>query len=317
MSEVVTLGETMAVLRQSGPPARPGIGGQFTLSVAGAEATVAIGLARLGHQVSWVGRVGRDRAGTLVVETLRSAGVGTGHVVTDPDAPTGMMLRWQRTGERAAVDYYRSASAGSRLTGQDVLAALSSQVRVLHTTGVTTALSDGAAAAVTESARRAHGSGAVVCFDVNYRERLTTVRAAGASLRALLPHIDVLMCGADELPVLQAAAGSADPVDAALAAGVREVVIKDGRNGATASTRDGQAHMPALPVRNVVDLIGAGDAFAAGYLSALLDQLPVRGRLARAATVAAFCVSTAGDWEGLPERAELDVMALPDGFTLR
>ena len=116
--------------------------------------------------------------------------------------------------------------------------------------------------------------------------------------------------------MLEAATGGGDPVRAALAAGVREVVIKDGPNGAIASTGDGHAHAPALPVASV-DLIGAGDAFTAGYLSALLDQLPIRERLERAATVAAFCVSTAGDWEGLPDRSELGLMTLPEGFTLR
>src|SRR5215475_16090135 len=131
MNTVVALGETMVVLRQSGPPGRPGVGQQFSLSIAGAEATVAIGLARLGHQVSWAGRVGQDRPGALIIETLRAAGVHTEHVVPDPEAPTGLMLRWQRTGERAAVDYYRSGSAGSRLTAADALAALDSGVEIL------------------------------------------------------------------------------------------------------------------------------------------------------------------------------------------
>lgn len=123
-------------------------------------------------------------------------------------------------------------------------------------------------------------------------------------------------CGDDELQVLQAATESDCPIQAAKAAGVTEVVIKQAAAGATCHTRDGDHHAPALPVP-LVDTVGAGDAFAAGYLSAVMDDLPVPERLTRATHFAAFSISTPGDWEGLPHHRDLDLITTPQGTTVR
>ncbi|WP_405468691.1 sugar kinase [Streptomyces canus] len=314
--EVVTFGETMAALRAQGALR---LGGSLGLSVAGAESNVAIGLARLGHRVRWAGRVGADELGALVLRTLRAEGVDIDHAVTDDtDRPTGLLLTEPRLGTLTRVSYYRAGSAGSAVSPADVLPALTSGARILHLTGITPALSPSAAEAVLAAATTAREAGITVCLDVNYRSRLWSTDRARTALRPLLDHTDLLIASEDELPLVleQPGADESEAVKGILAAGVTEVVVKRGARGATSVTADGATDRAARQV-DAVDLVGAGDAFVAGYLSGLLNGADIPARLHRAVTTAAFAVATRGDWEGLPTRDELGLFDQPDGTTIR
>ncbi|MEU0407690.1 sugar kinase [Streptomyces griseorubiginosus] len=306
----------MAALRAHGALR---MGGSLGLSVAGAESNVAIGLARLGHRVRWAGRVGADELGALVLRTLRAEGVDLDHAVTDDSGrPTGLLLTEPRLGTLTRVSYYRTGSAGSALTPAGVLPALAAGARVLHLTGITPALGASAAETVLAAAEAAHDTGIAVCLDVNYRSRLWTADQARAALRPLLAHTDLLVASEDELPLVlpQPEAGESAAVKSLLEAGVQEVIVKRGAQGATVVTADATTDRAARRV-DAVDLVGAGDAFVAGYLSGLLDGADVPARLDRAVTTAAFAVATRGDWEGLPTRDELGLFDEPDGTTVR
>jgi 2-dehydro-3-deoxygluconokinase len=305
--DVVTFGEAMAVLRGDGPLR---VGPSMQLSVAGAESNVAIGLARLGHAARWAGRVGDDELGALVLRTLRAEGVDTIWTCVDPERPTGLMLREHRVGDIVRVQYYRSGSAGGAITTDDVLPALDEGARVLHVTGVTPALGDAAAECVRAAIDRAGEIGALVSLDVNYRARLWPAAAARDQLRRLLRGVNVLFASEHELPLV--AAGPAELLDE----GVREVVVKRGAAGASSYTAEGVTTAAAKAIR-VVDVVGAGDAFAAGYLSALLDGGGVAARLERAVITGAFAVAHHGDWEGSPNRAELHLLDAAEGTTIR
>jgi 2-dehydro-3-deoxygluconokinase len=291
---VVTFGETMGVVRGPGPFR---LGGSVELTTAGAESNVAIGLARLGHGVRWIGRVGADEIGSLITRTLRAEGVDTAAVVVDDTRPTGLMLREQRVGAVARVSYYRTGSAGGALAYADIEPHLPG-ARLLHLTGITAALGPAAADAVGRAAHAAHAAGVPVCLDVNHRSRLWSAAAARDMLRPLLPDVDILVASEQELPIV---------ADESAELPVPLLVVKRGAAGARAYTRDGALDVAARTVA-AVDVVGAGDAFVAGLLSATLDGLPLDARLARAVTVAAFAVGHAGDWEGLPTRAELDLL---------
>ncbi|WP_407077279.1 sugar kinase [Streptomyces coeruleorubidus] len=306
----------MAALRARGALR---LGGSLGLSVAGAESNVAIGLARLGHRVRWAGRVGADELGALVLRTLRAENIDTGHAVTDDTGrPTGLLLTEPRLGTLTRVSYYRAGSAGSAVSPADVLPALAPGTRVLHLTGITPALGPSAADAALTAAATAHESGITVCLDVNYRSRLWSADQARTALRPMLAHVDLLIASEDELPLVleRPAADEPEAVDSIVSAGVREVVVKRGAHGATSFTADGASDCAARQV-DAVDLVGAGDAFVAGYLSGLLDGADIPARLRRAVTTAAFAVATRGDWEGLPTRDELSLFDQPDGTTIR
>lgn len=310
--DVLTLGETMAAFRLTGPLR---LGGTAQLSIAGAESNVAIGLARLGHRVRWVGVTGADEPGELVRRTLRAEGVDLTLARVDPAAPTGLIVFEPRVGDLSRVTYHRAGSAGSRLDRRDVAAAFTGPgvPRILHVTGITPALGPGPRDAVYEAVERARAAGCQICLDVNHRARLWSVAEAAAVLRPLLPAVDLVVASDDELAVLT---DDPDPVAALRAAGPAEVVVKHGAKGATSHTAQGTLSRPARVVP-VVDTVGAGDAFVAGLLSGVLDGLDPAARLDRAVTTGAFAVATRGDWEGLPDRAELALLDRDPGSAIR
>ncbi len=282
--EVITLGETMALL------CSPRVGPlrhaySLDLSCGGAESNMAIGLSRLGHRVAWVGRVGDDEFGALVRRTLAAEGIDTRAVVVDPAAATGLMVKSRRTNP----DLMRSA-------------------RVLHLTGITPALSASARAAVRYAADVARAAGVTISLDLNYRQALWTAEEAGAELAELVRAADVVFATEPEARLV-VAGDDPDALAFGLAKlGPREVLLKRGALGAVAVAGDALVRVAPYDVVEV-DPVGAGDAFAAGYLSGLLDGDQVADRLARAALAGAFAVTVSGDWEGLPDRAELAALA--------
>jgi 2-dehydro-3-deoxygluconokinase len=312
LPEVVTFGETMAAMRSSGPLR---LGGTLRLSVAGAESNVAIGLARLSHSVAWAGRVGDDELGALVLRTLRAENVDVSGAVTDPTRPTGLILFERRTRDVTRVQYYRSGSAGGALEPADLpqtlvpVPAPRGTPAILHVTGITPALGPSAAQAVRRGAEQAREAGRLVSLDVNYRARLWPAGQARATLRPLAAAASIVFGSGQELALLAGdpAAGPQAAAAELLGLGVQAVIAKRGAQGATAYTADGAASVPARTVR-AADVVGAGDAFVAGYLSGVLDGLSEADRLQRGATVSAFAVGTAGDWEGLPTRLELSLL---------
>ncbi|RFU86227.1 sugar kinase [Streptomyces triticagri] len=317
----------MVALRGSGPLR---LGGSLDVSVAGAESNVAIGLARLGHRVRWAGAVGDDEAGELVLRTLRAEGVDVTGSSRDSSAPTGLLLFEPRLPQVTRVHYYRSGSAGSRVDSAAVTAAFTDGAgappRLLHLTGITPALGPAPLAAARQALELAREHGVQVCLDVNFRSRLWNEADAAAVLRDWMPYVDVLIASDDELPLCLsvsrdgASAAGKDPAemhaDQLLSQGVREVVVKLGAAGATAYTAEGSVHRPARSVE-AVDPVGAGDAFVAGYVSALLDGAGVTGRLERAVTTGAFAVASHGDWEGAPTRSELALLGAESGTVVR
>ena len=315
--DVVTFGEALVSFRSAGPAA---LGSPMVPGLAGAESNVAIALARLGHRVAWVGRLGDDLFGDLALRELRAEDVDVRHVVretrTPRGAPTGLMFLEHRTADVSRVEYRRAGSAGSRLEVADVLPALAEPPRLLHWTGITPALSTSARDACAAAIRSAAEAGSHISLDVNYRSNVWSRDAASTVLRDLVVHADLVVASEDELDLL-ADGDEAAAVGALLDLGVDRVAVKRGAAGASLWTAAERIDCPALQV-SAIDTVGAGDAFCAGLLSGWLDGLVDAECLARAVLVGGYSVSTVGDWEGLPRRAELDLLGtVRPGDTLR
>lgn len=319
---LLTFGESMVSLRSTAPLAS---GGTLNMQVAGAESNVAIGVARLGHTAAWAGALGADPHGEFIVKELRGEGVQLHHSI-HPERSTGVMFLEQRTADLSRAFYYRAGSAGATISRKQVAAALDCGARILHLTGITAALSPEARDAVEYAAERAAADGVLVSLDVNYRSKLWSRDQARAVLRPLARHATIVIASDDELDlVAPPRTGSGAPgaaVDEAAAAGrlleagVSEVVVKRGAAGAAVYAAEGVIEAAAIPV-TCVDTVGAGDAFTAGYLSALLDGEDIPGRLGRGVLAGAFAVSTRGDWEGLPRSEELALLDAARGSTVR
>ena len=312
---VLLAGEVMAVLRARQPLK---LGGQVNLSVAGSEGNVAIGMARLGVPVRFAGRVGADELGALVLRTLRAEGVDVAACRTDPDAPTGLFLLEPGPGGRSRAIYHRRGSAGSKFSVADAGAAWDSDVDLLVISGITPALSPGARDAIERLLGLARDAGLPVAFLVNHRTALWADRQAATEVLApLAARATVVLASESELALIgRPGAAEADTAAGLLAAGVAEVVVTRGAAGATCVAREKTLDIKAVPI-TAVDTVGAGDAFAAGYLTARRAGRPIPDRLALGARVAAFAVATHGDWEGLPTRDDVALLDLEDGDTLR
>lgn len=301
---LVTLGETMAMFG----PAEPGPSlhtRRFLLGIGGSESNVAIGVRRLDVPATWFGRVGRDELGDLILRELRAEQIAV-HAVRD-DAPTGVMLKLQRTSEISRVIYYRFASAGSRLSVDDLREDVIREAAVLHVTGITLALGDGPAHAVHAAVEIARAAHVPVSVDLNYRAGLWTVDEAAPALTSLVRRADIVFAGEHEAALI---ADNLTPPEAAAALarlGPTQVVIKRGRHGCVALI-DGVAHTCPAAEITVADPVGAGDAFVAGYLADLIGGEAPGRRLLTATSAAAFALSARGDWEGLPTRHELAFM---------
>ncbi|MEV6716276.1 PfkB family carbohydrate kinase [Lentzea sp. NPDC051208] len=157
MIDLLTFGETMAAFRADQPLR---LGGNLRLSIAGAEATVAIGAARLGHRARYVGRVGPDEFGLLITRTLKAEGVDI-RQVSRCAAPTGFIVFEPRIADVVRVTYRRTGSAGSTMDAPDLERALADGARVLHATGITAALGEGPLRAVRAAVTNASDAGSV------------------------------------------------------------------------------------------------------------------------------------------------------------
>jgi 2-dehydro-3-deoxygluconokinase len=303
---LVTFGESMGLI--STPDIGPiEFASEFRYGIGGAESNVAIGAARLGTPVAWIGRLGCDATGDLIERRLRAEGVRV-HAVRD-GGHTGLMLRHQRLAGHISVDYHRAGSAAARLCPGDIPDDVLAAAAILHVTGITPALSASARQAVFDGVKRARGLGLTICLDVNYRAKLWEPTAAGPVLRALAARADILMAGPGEARLLLGDAQATGPVmlGRLAALGPREVIVKDGARGCAALINGASFTLPALAVR-VVDPVGAGDAFAAGYLADRLAGESAEARLRTAIAAGAFAVAVPGDCEGLPRRHDLTAL---------
>ncbi|MFF4242090.1 sugar kinase [Actinomadura geliboluensis] len=304
--DLVTFGETMA--RLDNPVVGPMRHARsLDLGIGGAESNTAIGLARLGGTAAWFGRVGDDEFGRLITTALAGEGVRLGHTVVDESAPTALLFKERRSGTLTRVQYYRTGSAGSRLSPADVPHDLIRSARVLHVTGITAAISDTARRAVDDAVETARGAGVPVSLDLNYRSALWTPAEAGECLHDLVKRADLVFATEQEARLVVPGDDPAGLAAALAALGPRDVLVKRGAAGVVAHCA-GTLHVQPAHKVPVVDPVGAGDAFAAGYLAEFARGLPVAARLATATAAGAYAVTVRGDWEGLPSRADLDFL---------
>jgi 2-dehydro-3-deoxygluconokinase len=307
VSGLVTLGETLA-LATSSTPGSLAHATTLDLGIGGAESNVAIGVRRLGGTATWIGRVGADSFGTRVVRELRAEGLDV-RAVVDGDAPTALMVKERRTVEAGRVWYYRAASAGSRLGPDDVPPDTVRGADVVHLTGITPGLSASAHLAVHAAVDLAAEAGVPVSFDVNHRRGVWGTRHAAPVYRELAAAAAVVLAGDDEARLLTGSSAT-DPdalLEALAATTDGDVVLKLGAEGCLASIAGARLHVPAVPI-SVVDTVGAGDAFVAGYLAELVAGRPTEQRLDTAVRCGALACMSTGDWEGLPSRADLALL---------
>lgn len=303
MPDLVTLGETMVLLN----PVDAGAlryATQFQRQFAGAESNTAIGAARLGVSAGWISRIGDDPFGEAMVMAIRGEGVDVSQVRVDDDAPTGLFFK-QRSGlGETSVRYYRKGSAASRLCADDIDADYLGGAKMLHISGITAAISDTARAAAMRAMEIARDRGLRVSVDPNLRLTLWSADVARPVLRDMMAMADIVLIGRAEGKALFDTDDPQALADGAMSLGTKLVAVKLDSDGAAVTDGGALQHAPAVTPPRIVDHAGAGDAFAAGFLTGLLrDWSPLDA--ARLGNVMGACALTgAGDIETLPNWAD-------------
>lgn len=305
--DVVTAGEAMVLFAAQQAGSLEAVD-SFARSVAGAELNVAIGLARLGLRVGYISRVGADSFGRMIRAVLEREGIDHQAVATDPVHRTGFMLKSRSDdGSDPAIEYFRSGSAASRIGAADDPSAYCTGARHMHMTGIFAAVSDSARDFIFEMARDAQAAGRSVSFDPNLRPRLWRSQGEMVStLNQLASLSDWVLPGLEEGRLLTGCEHAGDIADFYLARGARGVVVKLGAQGAYFADTEARGCVPGRAVARVVDTVGAGDGFAAGVISALLQGLPLIDAARRGNDIGARVIQFPGDSDGLPTREELD-----------
>ncbi|RTZ44530.1 sugar kinase [Candidimonas sp. SYP-B2681] len=309
--DVITFGEAMMMLVAD----RPGPIEQaqaFYKRTAGAETNVAIGLARLGLKVAWASRLGNDSVGRYLLSEMQAEGIDCSHVTSDPTQRTAMQFKGRVTdGSDPPVEYHRKGSAASQMQLSDIDAPWLCRARHLHSTGVFAAISDNCFQVSRQTMALMREAGKTISFDPNLRPTLwASTERMREGINELAFAADWVFPGIDEGRLLT---GHRTPEAIATFYrdhGARLVVIKLGADGAYFDNGAEQGYVAGFPVETVVDTVGAGDGFAVGVISALLEGQPVRKAVERGAWIGARAVQVLGDTEGLPTREELEAAAL-------
>ena len=316
--DVLTVGEPMALFAATQAGSLSTVA-DYRRVTAGAELNVATGLARLGMRVGYISRVGNDSFGRFLRDEMVREAIDCRHVTTDDAHPTGFMLKTRSDdGSDPEVKYFRRGSAASHLSLDDMPVMTTNDgfpARHLHLTGITPALSAATRELIFTLAMQAREAGATISFDPNLRPRLWPSQAEMVEcLNALAAQTaGTVMPGLAEGRLLTGRDSAQDIADFYLALGAQQVVVKLGPQGAYFADRHGRhGTVAAASVEHVVDTVGAGDGFAVGVISGLLEGLSHSDAVARGNFIGAGVVQFPGDSAGLPRRRQLTCLVSAD-----
>lgn len=308
MLDVITMGETMVAMTAEKAGSLK-YADRFSKHIAGAESNFAIGIKRLGFNSGWISSLGDDPLGDFVEYAVRGEGVDLSELKRDAEHPTGLMIKEILSKDKANVYYYRRDSAASALSPADINPEYFKGAEFVHLSGITPALSETAAAAFFKVIEIAKEKEIKISFDPNIRQKLwqDQEKMREVLLRAVKSS-DLILPGIKEAEILL---GISDPEKAAaefyrLMGGT--VVIKLGEEGSLYYDGEEMERVPAFEVEEVIDPIGAGDAFAAGLIAGLLKKFKLKEAVKLANLVGAYCVTVKGDIEGLPTQKELELL---------
>lgn len=311
MPDLVTLGESM--LRFSTP-----LGDaleratQLDVNVAGTESNVAVAVSRMGMSAGWLSRLPDNPLGRLAVNTIAAQGVDVSRVVWTAQGRMGTYYLEIGSPPRAnRVIYDRANSATAAMSPDDIDWTYVASARVLHLTGITPALSPSCMATVQRAVEVARQHNVLISFDINYRAKLWSPQDAAAGLSPLIQGVQILRMGYDEAQALFGReAGDSEATARALHTRFEAhlVVLTDGSNPAVAFDGVTLYRHNCFPITTIVDPIGAGDAFTAGFLVGYFesDRNVARG-LAFGQAYAALKLTYTGD---IPWCTRADVEAL-------
>ena len=305
-AEVVTIGETMILLYGEDTNAPLQLGERLMLDFAGADSNFAIAMSRLGYRSAWISRLGDEPLGVLVLNAIAREGVDVSRVIRDPTRNTGLYLKHHDATGATRVQYYRRGSAASNLQPDDVGLDHFRDARLVHLNGMTFALSESCARTVRRAMELGLSCGAMISLDLNLRLQLWSIDAAREALGPVIQKTSAIFGTEEEFLDFFGVTDIDEALDAAIALGPRIAVAKMGPDGAVARVEGLRFSHDGYRAPAVIDVVGAGDGFDAGFLASYLRGLSPYECLRRANLCGACAVASPGDFQGYPTLDEME-----------
>lgn len=278
----------------------------FSKALAGAESNVATGLSRLNHPTGYVTKLGEDNFGHFIAQAMKKENIDTTNITFTKENSTGMLIKSKVVTGDPKVEYFRKNSAASKLSLVDFDEAYFNAAGHLHVTSISAALSKSCHEFSVHAMEFMKRQGKTVSLDPNLRPSLwPDTETMVKTINDLATRCDWFLPGLGEGKILTGLSTPEEIADYYLARGVSLVVIKLGPEGAYYKSAEGEDYVDGFKVEQVVDTVGAGDGFAVGVISAMLEKLPIVEAVKRGNAIGALAVMSPGDMDGLPTREEL------------
>lgn len=300
MNDVLTIGDAMITFNPcSKGPLR--FVHSFERKVGGAELNVAIGCARLGLKTGWISRLGNDEFGRYILNFVRGEGIDVSEVKLVNGYPTSLNFKEILEDGSGRTFYYRANSPTTTLTPESLNEEYIQNAKLLHITGVFLAINKEKNVEVIKRAISiAKKSGVLISLDPNIRLKLWSKEEAKDTLSMFLPYVDILLTGSEEAEILLGVSNPKEIIEQCKSYGISYVAIKQGEKGSIGYYNGQYMEAPPVKPRKVVDTVGAGDGFDAGFIYGVLHGWPLERTLQIANTIGSMVVSVSGDNEGLP-----------------
>ncbi|MFG6115699.1 sugar kinase [Halobacillus sp. MO56] len=305
MKDVITIGDAMITFdpSQKGPMR---YADSFKRKVGGAEMNFAIGCARLGLSTGWISRLGNDEFGKYIHNFVRGEGVDISSVRLVDGYPTSLNFKEIKGDGSGRTFYYRNNSPTNTLTKETIDEEVVKNTRLIHITGVFAAIDQEKNIDLIEYLLKlGKDNGALVSMDPNIRLKLWSRQEATAALTRFLPYVDILLTGEEEAEILFGTSKAEEVITRCKDHDITALAIKRGEKGAFGYLKGEALESSSIPPVKVVDTVGAGDGFDAGFVYGYLQDWPLKKILRFANTIGSMVVSVVGDNEGLPYLEEV------------
>jgi 2-dehydro-3-deoxygluconokinase len=299
MMDVITIGDAMITFN----PASKGpmrYVHTFERKVGGAELNFAIGCARLGLQTGWISRLGNDEFGRFIQTFVRGEGVDLSQVRLMDGYPTSLNFKEIMEDGSGRTFYYRANSPTSTLSPEDLDESYFKNARLLHITGVFPAIGGKNFEIILKAISLAKKHGLMVSFDPNIRLKLWSKEEAKEKLSKFLPYVDIILTGAEEAELLLGVNDQGKMIEKFKEFGISYIIIKQGDKGSVGYNNGELIESAPVKPRKVVDTVGAGDGFDAGFIYGILNGWSLEKTLQFSNMIGSMVVSVSGDNEGLP-----------------
>jgi 2-dehydro-3-deoxygluconokinase len=297
--DVITIGDAMIAMcpREKGPII---FSDTFKRKVGGAELNVAIGCARLGLKVGFISRLGNDDFGKYIIKTTRGEDIDISEVKLVDGYQTSVYFREVLSDGSSRSFYYRENSPTSTMKCEDLNEEYFRSAKILHITGVFPSITKNNQEIILEAIKLAKKNNLTISFDPNIRLKMWTKEEAKSYIEKILPDVDIILIGDEEINILLGDVSIEDAIKIFHGYGIGKVIVKKGSKGAIGSDSRDIYEVDAIKPKALVDTVGAGDGFAAGFLTALCNGENLKECVKFGNAVGSLVVGVEGDNEGLP-----------------